>query len=58
MERDRKTERMVQGIRDQAIIIEMVLIKIMVAIVVKIQQKGTRELEVMSSVSDVRAGDI
>ena len=47
---------MVWGIRDQTVTIEKVLIKIMVAIVVKIQHNGTGELEVKYSASAVRVG--
>ena len=46
------------GIRDQTIAIEMVLRKIMAATVIKIEQKGTGEVEVKSSASDDRGGDI
>ena len=57
IEKNSKTEGMVQGIWDQAIT-EMVITEIMVAIVLEIQHKGTVELEVKSSVSNVRGGDI
>ena len=49
---------MVQETREQVIIIEMVLIKIMVVIVIKLQHKGTGEQEVNSTASDAWGGDI
>ena len=52
MKRDRETKGLVQAIRDQAIIIEIVLIE------TQIRQKGTVELEDKSSVSNAKGGDI
>ena len=49
---------MVQKIRDMTITIEMVLFKIMVAIVIKIQHKETGEMEDKSRASNVGDGDI
>ena len=48
----------VQPIRHWKITIEIGFIKMIVAIVLKIQQQGTRELEVQSNVSDARGGGI
>ena len=47
---------MVKGIRDWEITIEIGLIEIIVAIVLKTQLKGTRELEVKSSDTDTGDG--
>ena len=49
---------MVQGIRDQTVTKEMVLIAIKVAMVIKIKHMGTIELEVRSTASSGMDGDI
>ena len=54
--KDSKTKGMTQEIRDQAITIEMVIIKVMVAIVIKIQHKGAGGLEGKPSACDGGVG--
>ena len=55
---DSKIEGMVKGIRNWATTIKMVFIKIIVTKAIKIQHKGTGEMEVKSSSSDERGLDI
>ena len=59
--RERKRDRkkgMVWARRDQTITIEMVLIEIMVAVVIKMKCKGTAESEDRSSASIAKDEDI